>query len=284
MITQFPFPRRASVLAAFAAVALVLVPTASSGTYSDPAGDGHGAGDVTGVTVSADKSNGQIMFRIVGSNMGSSETNLLSLFIDSDANPQTGSFIFDGADYWFGVDNDSYWFVHWNGVDWVRTSGSTVRVFGGPSELVISVNRSELGNTGDLNFVASTLDLNNLGSDDAPDDGAFNFSLEANGPQIDTVDVTTVPSAGPKRGKKFTITPAGLHLPPDGRTNGTLPAPESYSCSSAKLGARTLVGSGTGSCTFSIPKKKAKGKRLTLVLTVNYQGTAKPVPLTFKVG
>jgi hypothetical protein len=47
--------------------------------------------------------------------------------------------------------------------------------------------------------------------------------------------------------------------------------------------SRTLAGTGTGNCTFSIPKMKAKGKRLTVQLTVNYEGAAKTVPLAFKV-
>ena len=77
--------------------------------------------------------------------------------------------------------------------------------------------------------------------------------------------------------------PTGLKLPPDGRTTPTAILPESYSCN-AKLGAKRLAGSGTGGCTFAIPKKKARGKRLTVQLTVNYQGATKTVPLTFKVG
>jgi hypothetical protein len=44
-----------------------------------------------------------------------------------------------------------------------------------------------------------------------------------------------------------------------------------------------LKGNGVGACTFAIPKAKAKGKRLTVQLTVNYEGASKVVPLTFKV-
>jgi mevalonate kinase len=58
--------------------------------------------------------------------------------------------------------------------------------------------------------------------------------------------------------------------------------PESYTCV-AKLGAKQLAGSGTGGCTIAVPKKKARGKRLTVQLTVSYQGATKVVPLTFKV-
>ena len=44
----------------------MLVPTASSGTYADPAGDSGLAGDLTGVTVTGDSTGGQLVFRING--------------------------------------------------------------------------------------------------------------------------------------------------------------------------------------------------------------------------
>lgn len=275
--------KRAGPIAAALAVALVLVPTASSGTYADPAGDSGGAGDVTGVTVMGDKTSGQVVFRISGTNLASGETNPLFLAIDSDSNPLTGDLTDHGTDFWFGVDLGGYWFGRWDGSHWVSAPYSTVRITGNTSQIMISVNRSELGNTSAFNFVASTLAFGSAsGFDAAPNDGAFNYSYEYNGPDIVSVDVQTTPSGGPKAGKKFVVTPTGLKLPPDGRTSSAAPIPESYSCT-AKLGARTLVGIATGGCTFSIPKKKARGKRLTVVLTVNYQGVTKSVPLTFKV-
>lgn len=290
MSKQFRLPRpvaasalkRAGPIAAALAAALVLVPTASAGTYADPAGDGNSAGDITAVSVAGDKGSGQLVFRIAGTNMASSEQNVLFLTIDSDANPLTGNIADNGSDYWFVVDNDSYWFMRWNGSDWIDTTTSSVRVSGGTSGILISVNRSEVGNTSMFNFVASTLNLSTFGLDEAPNDGAFNYSLEANGPQIDSVDVQTTPTNGPRAGRRFVVTPVGLKLPADGRTSTTPLLPESYSCT-AKLGARTLAGTGTGGCTFTIPKKKTRGKRVTVVLTVNYQGATKSVPLTFKV-
>jgi hypothetical protein len=45
-----------------------------------------------------------------------------------------------------------------------------------------------------------------------------------------------------------------------------------------------LAGQSVGRCTFAIPKKKSKGKRLTVQLTVTYEGATKTVPLTFKIG
>jgi hypothetical protein len=279
--------KRAGPIAAVIVLALCLVPAASSGTYGDAAGDSTGgAGDITGVTVSGDRGTGALLFRITGVNIASSEQNVLFLDIDSDANPNTGNLTGDGSDYSFYVDNGSYDFVHWNGSDWAEAPNSTVRVFGGTSQITISVNRSELGNTADFNFEATAVNLSAsglpVGFDFAPNDGAYNYSFEAGGPQINSVDVQTTPSAGPRAGKKFVIVPTALHLPPDARmTPGTL-TPESYTCS-AKLGGKVLRGGGTGGCTFAIPKKKSRGKNLTVQLTVNYQGAVKVVPFSFKV-
>jgi|SRR5690349_11714375 len=282
--------KRAGPLAVVAVLALLLVPTASSGNYGDASGDNvGGAGDITAATVTGDKGTGQLVFRITGSNIASSQQNMLFLDIDSDANPNTGNVADGGADYSFVIDDTSYGFGHWSGSDWVSVNGSTVRVTGNTSQITISVNRSELGNTTDLNFSVTAFNVvvnggtTQIGLDAAPDDGVFNYSFDANGPQINSVDVRTTPTAGPRAGKRFVIAPTALHLPPDARTTPVTITPESYSCT-ATLGAKKLAGSGTGGCTFAIPKKKAKKKKLTVQLTVNYQGATKVVPLTFKVG
>ncbi|SRR6266545_1287418 len=285
-----PIVRRAGPVAAALVAALVLVPTAASGNYTDASGDAFGqAGDITSVTVSGDKGSGQVVFRIAGSNLASSADNEVFIDIDVDANPTTGSQTDNGAEYGFSVDNDSYGFGRWDGSRWVGAAGTTVRVSGDTNVIMISVNRSELGNSADFNFVATTLSLTQisptavaLGLDSAPDDGAYNYSIEANGPQINSVDVQTTPTAGPRAGKKFVVVPTALHLPPDGRTTPATIAPESYSCT-AKLGAKSVAGSGTGGCTLNIPKKKSRAKKLTVQLTVNYQGATRVVPLTFKV-
>lgn len=284
--------KRAGPIGAALMAALVLVPTASSGNYTDASGDAFGnAGDITSVTVAGDKGSGQVVFRIIGTNLASSTSNNLYIDIDADANPLTGSQRDSGAEYEFAVDDSGYWFDRWDGSQWVEAANATVRVAGDTSELMISVNRSELGNSTDFNFVVTSLNVTRFvgnvlivtfGMDTAPDDGAFNYSFEANGPQIDSVDVQTTPSTGPKAGKQFTIAPTALHLPPDGRTKPAPAVPESYSCT-AKLGAKKLAGSGTGGCTVTVPKKKARGKKLVVQLTVNYQGATKTVPLSFNV-
>ena len=282
MFTQFRLSslKHAGPIAAAFAFALVLVPAASSGDYVDASGDGTTAGDIVAVSVTGDKTSGQLLFKITGTNIATSETSPLLLDIDSDANPLTGDLRDNGSDFSFFVDNNSYFLAHWNGANWVETPDLSVQVVGNTSQILISVNRSEVGNSTVFNFFALSFNSTTPGFDIAPDKGAYNYSLEANGPQIISVSVTKTPAA-PKAGKRFVITPTALKLPPDGQTPPPTILPESYSCT-AKLGAKKLAGSGTGRCSFAIPKK-ARGKRLTVVLTVNYQGAAKVMPFTFKI-
>ena len=276
--------KRAGPIAAVAALALTLVPSASSGNYGDPTGDSGVAPDITGVTVASDKASGLLTFRVAESN-AAAPNSITELDIDSDANPATGDLGSRGADYAFQVNpvKHTYGFWHWNGADWVDTSSATVRVTSYSTGFTISVNKSEVGNAADFNFGAVTFMLDGPATDSAPDDGLWNYSFDTNGPNIVSAQLATKPSSGPKAGKPFTVTPTGLTLPPSGRTNTAALLPESYACT-AKLGTRTLVGVATGGCTFKIPKKKARGKTLTVQLTVNYEGATKVVPLTFKVG
>ena len=280
MFMQFRL-KRAGLIAAALTAALVLVPTASSGNYTDPSGDSTTAADLVSVTVTGDKTSGQLLFRVTGTNIASSETNLLFLDIDSDANPLTGDLTDNGSDYEFIVVNGGYGFFHWNGSEWVETPDLSVQISGSTTQLLFSINRSELGNTSLFNFFAVTVNAADRAFDSAPDQGAFNYWFDANGPQITSVNVKKTPAGGPKAGKRFVIAPTGLKLPPDRQTTSPTVLPERYSCT-AKLGAKRLA-SGKGVCSIAIPKKNAKGKRLTVLLTVNYQGATKVVPLTFKV-
>jgi hypothetical protein len=284
-MTRIPRWRWAAPLAA--ALAFALVPSASSQAgpqYPDASGDSTSAADVTGVTVQGDKTSGQVVFRVAGANLSTTASMVTFVVIDSDANPATGSENWNGGDYLFAVDNASYEFDHWNGSDWVDTSSSTVRICckGGGASIMFSVNRRELGNTSAFNFTAATFNTDTHAWDDAPDDGMFNYSFEAGGPDIQGVMVQTTPSFGPRAGKRFTITPVALKLPPDGSTVSIAPTPDSYSCR-ATLKNRPVAGSGTGGCTLRIAKRNTRGKKLSVVVTVIYEGATKSVPFTFVV-
>lgn len=257
-------------------------PAGATGDYSDPAGDSGSAGDVTGVQIVSDPSSGQVIFRVTGTNLSTASNMLTFLDIDSDANPNTGNLLAGGIDYFFSVDNSSYGFFHWSGTDWVDTPASTVAITGGGNLLLISVNRREIANTTDFNFDVFTVDQsNNNAGDDVPDDGMFNYSLNAGGPLITSVGTRTTPLK-PRAGKPFVVAATSITLPPDGRTSTTPIVPVGYTCV-ATLDGKRLPGSGKGRCTFAL-RKTAKHKTLRITVTVNYQSAKKAKVLVFRVG
>jgi hypothetical protein len=263
--------------ALISAITLALASGGTAGTYADPPGDGGVAGDITNVSVEAVPASNQVTFRITGRNLATSTVNPLNLGIDSDANASTGDPQHRGADYWFFVDEDGYWFLKWNGADWADTAHLSVEIFGDNSLLVISVNVSEIGGADDFNFYAWTEQAGTV-RDSAPNQGVFNYSVAANGPRIDSVDFAISPPSGPKAGKQFIVTPGGLHVAVSSATE----QPESYSCV-ARLRGLLLPGRGTGRCTFVIPRRNSRGKRLAVLVTVSYQGVTKTVPLAYRV-
>jgi hypothetical protein len=265
-----------SLAALVSGATLALGTAGTAGTYHDPAGDSGVAGDITDVSVEAVQASSQVTFRVTGRNLATSTVNPVNLGIDSDANTATGDLQHRGVDYVFSVDNGGYWFAKWNGADWAVTAHLSVEIFGDSNELVISVNVSEIGGAEVFNFYAWT-DQAGAVRDSAPNQGVFNYSVAANGPQIDAVDVTSVPAAGPRAGRKFSVTPTTLHLP-----TGQQPTPESYSCV-ARFRGLILPGRGIGRCTLMIPRRNSRGKRLIVVLSVAYEGSTKSVALTYRV-
>ena len=281
-------PRRSTLTALVgltAAVALMTAATSQAvGRYTDPAGDSRGAPDITGVTVASDP-NGQILFTINVAGLQRGAMMATALALDTDVNPATGSSGWPGSEYLFVVDQYSYSFEfgRWTGSEWNwDTPSATVRVRDGAGSLLVSVNASELGGAQSMNFSVSSFTDVDGQFDDAPDDGGFNYTLPAGGPDIRAVRVEAKPVAGPKAGGTFAVTPVALDLPPSGGMLALSPAPESYTCA-ARLGAKTIKGTGTGGCTFKIPKKKSKNKTLTVEMTVSYQGATKTVSFAYRV-
>ena len=270
-------------VAGLAAASLLLAGSASAADqYTDAGGDSGSAPDIRGATVLSDVS-GQLIFHLDIANVPASGDVQTGLFLDSDANPNTGNLAAAGADYAVILDQtDRTWgFAHWSGAAWDwNTADTTVRIFAASDGFLISVNRSEVGNTNRINFwVLTTTGEGGSGqSDEAPDDGVWNFDLPSGGPAIEDVMLQAKPAA-PRAGKSFTVTVTGLKLPPTGAR--ATPQPESYSCK-ATLAGRPLAGSGPNGCTFKL-NKKARGKKLVVSVTIKYQGVTKTVVRTYTV-
>jgi hypothetical protein len=277
---------RLLVVAAGAVAVLALAGSATSaGLYRDATGDSGSAPDITGAIVTS--AGGQLVFTVSLTSLASVGNSQTQLFVDSDANPSTGNPDLVGTDYVFVDDpaKQAWYFGHWTGSDWDwETPWSTVTLLRLASTLVITVNRSELSNTNQLNLWARTvLRGGSAGDVDvAPDAGVWNYDLPSDGPDIRGVVTATKPAAGPRAGKPFTVTVTGLQLPPDGESTPAVPRPDKYSCA-AKLAGRKLNGRGTGGCTFALPKN-ARGKRLVVAVTVQYEGATKIVQLPYRIG
>ena len=127
----------------------------------------------------------------------------------------------------------------------------------------------------------STLGRVAAATGDAPDYGAFNYSLAVGGPDIRSVLVQTQPTLGPKSGKRFVVSLVGVKLPPSGAVIDIVPKPDSYTCR-ATLKGRAMSGTGTGGCTYLVPKK-SRGKQLKVVATVVYEGATKAFSFPFTV-
>jgi hypothetical protein len=254
----------------------------ATGRYTDPSGDSGQAPDISGVTVSSD-ANGQITLLVNIVNLPSPADVRTFVFLNTDEDETTGDPQTLGSEYGFVVDESdgSYGFAHWDGSKWGDTPNSTVQVFSGPSGVRILVNRSELGNTNEFELWARTRlgDVSANQADDAPDAGTYNFSVAANGPNIHGI-VTQLKPTLPKAGRRFAIVVGGLKVGPD-QAISVLPQPDSYSCR-AKVAGRVLKGTGTGKCSWLIPKK-ARRKQLVVTLTLSYQGATRTFKFPFRV-
>ena len=273
----------ALLLAALAAALVVAAPASTQGRYTDKAGDAGAAPDIVGVTVSGDRNGGNLVFRITDASLNNQADVLTWLYLDTDLNPATGSPADNGADYVFvvGEKESSYGFGRWSGSRWDETPYTTVAVYSDPHGVTISVNRSELGNTGEFDFWVQTVDMATLQTDEAPDGGgSWNYQLAADGPNIKGVLLKTKPVGGPRAGKVFAVTPVGVQMPTSGPA-AAAPAPEAYSCT-ARLGGTRLAGSGRGGCAWKLGKK-ARGKRLVVVVKASFGGATKSFQFPYRV-
>ena len=275
------FATRIAGAGALVGAALALAPGAlAGGSYADPGGDSNGAPDIHNVAVSSDSS-GQI--QIVVTFNGSFTTGAVMVFLDTDMNQATGAPRSAGADYVLYESQTEWDFAGWNGSSWDDTIPySTAIVDSNANMAIFTVNRSELGNTSEFNFWvrAVTDDAASETVDTAPDLAVWNFSTQAQGPELVSVLFKQAPLAGPAHAQSFTVSPIGVKVTPSAQ-GPLVPAPDSYTCR-ATLAGRTISGTGVGGCTWKLPKN-ARGKTFVVFLTVTYEGASLTTRQAYKV-
>jgi hypothetical protein len=265
-------------LAAIAAVAaLVLIPTASArvmGTpaeYTDQVGDAKSAPDVTKVAIDLDAATGLLSFEVdlAGAEQLAAD-GLVGIALDTDRNGATGDQA--GSDYFVIVGAGGVGLLKWNGSDMVPFNHAPLAIGRQPGKVLVVMCSCDIGTQ---TFDFAVLGVRGNDVDVAPDQGGT-FPIPAVAIDITSFVYTPKPFV-PKAGKRFTLKPLGIRL---GGTNEVV-APDSLSCT-AKLGAKTLKGSGTGGCSWLIPKK-TRGKKLNVTVEVSYQGQTETFSQTFKI-
>jgi hypothetical protein len=265
-------------LAAIAAlVALVLIPTGSArvmGTpaeYTDQSGDAKSAPDVTKVTIDLDAATGLLSFEV---DLAGSEqlaaNGLVGIALDTDRNGATGDST--GSEYLAIVGADGVALLKWNGSDMVPFNHAPLAIGRQPGKLLLVLCSCDIGTQ---TFDFAVLGVRGNDVDVAPDKGGT-FPIPAVAIEITSFVYTPTPFR-PKAGKRFTLKPLGIRL---AETNEVV-APDSLSCT-AKLGTKTLKGSGTGGCSWLIPKK-TRGKKLNVTVNVAYQGQTETFSQAFTI-
>jgi len=285
------------------AVAVVALPTAASGalsgasaptsiaansaSYQDSSGENPAAPDITTLTVSNNDA-GVISFRINVPNRPQLTQDMLVLvFVDTDANPQTGDPESLGADYVIQIFGGEAGLFRWDGSDFTRRAGdppATSLIFAYQGGITITISAAELGNTKRFGFAAiliggvvidpvtNDLDFTNSVSDVAPAAGAglYSYQVKITPPTLVVKKLAPTP-AKPTAGRAFT-----LRLVAARSDTGAVVQNGRVTCvgrvGNARLTAQVQrVVAGAATCTWNIPAG-AKGKAFRASVAVVFEG------------
>jgi hypothetical protein len=207
MKLRWPLTAVALVAAVCLAVPAGAAIRANSQTFPDSTGEDANAPDITSVVASNDD-NGQITFQVNISNRPALTPDMVILiFLDTDANPATGSADFDGADYALDLETGGVFLDKWTGSTFDSTPDSTVVRGYSPTGAMLGVNKSELGGTTHFNFYVAAdsgivltngvPDFTNEHTDLAPDPNHDSYVYDVKvTPKV--TPPTTKPKAKPK--------------------------------------------------------------------------------------
>ena len=285
------------------AVAVVALPTVASGalsaptaasavaanstTYQDSSGENPAAPDITTLTTSNTDA-GLVTFRVAIPNRPTlTQDMLLLLFVDTDANPQTGDPTSLGADYVVQVFGGEAALFRWDGTDFTRRAGdppATSLIFAYQGGVSITISAAELGNTKKLGFAVIAIsgvaidpttgdvDFTNSVADLAPASGAglYQFEVKTTPARLVVKSLKPTP-ARPSAGRSFT-----LRLVAARSDTGAAVQNGRVTClgriGNARLKAQVQnVQGGAAVCTWAIPST-AKGKTFRGSVAVVFEG------------
>jgi hypothetical protein len=195
--------------------------TANSMSYQDSSGENPAAPDITTMTVSNTDA-GLIQFRVNIPNRAQlGQDMLMLLFVDSDANPDTGDPESVGADYVIQIFGGEAALFRWDGSDFTRRAGdppATSLIFSYQGGVTVTMSAAELGNTKKFGFAVIAIsgvtidsttgdvDFTNAVADVAPASGAglYQYEVKITPPTLVVKSLKPTPRI-PTAGRSFTL-------------------------------------------------------------------------------
>ncbi|HEU0336794.1 MAG TPA: hypothetical protein VFR43_09585 [Gaiellaceae bacterium] len=172
--------------------------------YHDAVGDAGQGPDIRSIEVKSTPG-GRISFRVSVDGLRSSSSTFVDLWLDTDADPETGNTTFEGAEgaeYLFGasigeqpepnpycspIPSDNGCFSRYTPSGWRPDRAPTARISATATGVTFSIDRSDLGDTDELRFFLYR-GGGPAGIDErAPGNGSFNYSFALGGPRPEAV-------------------------------------------------------------------------------------------------
>ena len=282
------------------AVAVVALPTVASGafsapqapaanstTYTDSSGENAAAPDITTLTVSNTDA-GVIQFRVAIPNRAQFTADMLLLvFVDADANPQTGDPEELGADYVIEIFGGEAALFRWDGTDFTRRAGdppATSLIFSYQAGVTVTISAAELGNTKKFGFsfiaisgitidpATQDLDFTNAVGDIAPaaNAGLYQYEVKITPPTLVVRSLKPTPRI-PIAGRSFTLRLVAARSDTNAVVqNGRVACIGRVGNTRVRAQVQRVVG-GAATCTWNLAPG-AKGKTFRGSVAVVFEG------------
>lgn len=273
--------------AASGALSSPSAPAANSTTYQDSQGENAAAPDITTLTVSNTDA-GMLSFRVAIPNRPQfTQDMLLLMFVDSDANPQTGDPQELGADYVIEIYGGEAALFRWDGTNFTRRPGdppATSLIFGYMGGVTVTISAAELGNTKKFGFsfvavsgitidpTTSDLDFTNAVADIAPaaSAGLYQYEVRITPPTLVVRNLKPTP-ARPRAGRAFTLRLTAVRSDTNAAVqNGRVTCVGRIGKARLRAQVQRVVGR-AAVCTWNIPAG-AKGKSFRGSVAIVFEG------------
>jgi hypothetical protein len=237
-------------------------------------GDGGTAPDIVATSL-GNTTTGSLTFGVAFLNREAlGQDDVVTVFIDADENAKTGDE--DGIDYALQVRGTNVALARLLGAgrfELVDAPSAHASWDNGIQSLEVAA--SDIGGTKSFWFYVHTFVIDGGHAFDDSPDGTELWEYTLQTPDIQSLRTQFTPAA-PRAGSRFRVRAVTAHLISDEDVQ-----PDRVNCS-ATLAGKRLKGSGSGRCSFSLPRS-AKGKTVRVLVGARFRDQTKAVEYTLRV-